>query len=106
MNVAELAENEIREYGEHVSVVFEEREWTSVELNRAARKMGNALREMGVKRGDRVIIQIPNCPEVIQSFQAIWKIGAVVVPVNHLIGGGRKCPYISGLRCRDGNQQR
>lgn len=86
MNVAELAENEIREFGEHVSVVFEGQELTNVEMKRAAMRLGNALRKLGVKRGGRVIIQIPNCPEVLQSFQAIWKIGAVVVPVNHLIG--------------------
>ncbi|MEE8373438.1 MAG: long-chain fatty acid--CoA ligase [Dehalococcoidia bacterium] len=85
MNVAELAEQEIARYGEHGRVLFEGRELTNTEMDREARKLGTALRELGVKRGDRVMIQAPNCPEVVQSFQAIWKIGAVVVPVNYLI---------------------
>jgi len=86
MNIAELAENEIRRFGGHTSLVFENQEWTNVAMDRAARKLGNGLRKLGVKRGDRVIIHMPNCPEVFQSFQAVWKIGAVVVPVNYLIG--------------------
>lgn len=86
MNIWELAENEIRAYGEHVAVMFEGQEFTNVEMGRTERKLGNALKELGVKRGDRVIIQMPNCPEVAESFGAVWRIGAVVVPMNYLIG--------------------
>jgi long-chain acyl-CoA synthetase len=86
MNVAELAENEIRRCGEHVSLVYQDEEWTNVAMGRATRKLANGLRKLGVKRGDRVAINMPNCPEVFQSFQAVWKIGAVVVPVNYLVG--------------------
>ena len=39
-----------------------------------------------MKRGDRVILQMPNCPEVLQGFGAIWRIGAVIVPINYLVG--------------------
>jgi long-chain acyl-CoA synthetase len=85
MNVAELA-LKILEVGEHVSVVFEGQEITNVEMDRAANRLGNALKNLGVRRGDRVIIQMPNCPEVFQSFQAIWKIGAITVPINYQVG--------------------
>jgi long-chain acyl-CoA synthetase len=55
-------------------------------MDRAARKFGNALAKLGVSKGDRVIMQMPNCPEVLQAFQAIWRIGAVAVPINYLVG--------------------
>ena len=86
MNLAELVDDEIRRHGEHVSLVFQDQHWTNVAMNRAARKLASGLRQLGVKRGDRVAINMPNCPEVFQSFQAVWKIGAVVVPVNYLVG--------------------
>jgi long-chain acyl-CoA synthetase len=86
MNIAELGENEIRSFGEHVSLIFEGQEFTNAEMGRTTGKLGNALKKLGVNRGDRVIIQMPNCPEVIQSFGAVWRIGAVVVPMNYLIG--------------------
>lgn len=86
MNVAQLAEDNIKRFGEYVILIFEGQRFTNVEMDRVARKLSNALRKVGVKRGDRVIIQMPNCTEVLQSFQAVWKIGAVVVPISHLIG--------------------
>lgn len=86
MNIAELGEKEIRAFGEHVSLIFEGQEFTNAEMGLTARKLGNALKKLDVNRGDRVIIQMPNCPEVIQSFGAVWRIGAVVVPMNYLIG--------------------
>lgn len=86
MNIAELALRGIEKWGEHVSVVYEGQEFTNVQMDGKARKLGSALRKLGVKRGDRVILQMPNCPEVLLGFQAIWKIGAVAVPVNYLVG--------------------
>jgi long-chain acyl-CoA synthetase len=53
---------------------------------RASKKLATALKELGVKRGDRVILQMPNCPEALQSFSAVWRMGAVIVPINYLIG--------------------
>jgi long-chain acyl-CoA synthetase len=86
MNIAKLAEDRIKDEGERVVLIFEDREITNVEMDRAAKKLGNALKNLGVKRGDRVILQMPNCPEVLQGFQAVWKIGAVIVPINYLVG--------------------
>lgn len=86
MNVAQVADDNIMKFGEYVSLDFEGQEFTNVEMDRMARRLGNGLKRLGVKRGDRVIVQLPNCPEVLQSFQAVWKIGAVIVPISFLIG--------------------
>jgi long-chain acyl-CoA synthetase len=85
MNIAQLALTSLTA-GEHVSVIFEGREYTNIQMDIAARKLGNALKKLGVKRGDRVILQMPNSPEVLQAFQGIWKIGAIAVPINYQIG--------------------
>ena len=70
-----------------MNIVFDGREFTNVEIDRAANRLGNVLRKLGVNQGDRVILQIPNCSEVFQAFQAIWKIGAIAaVPINYLVG--------------------
>ena len=86
MNLAGVAEERVKERGEQVSLFYEEREITNVEMLRASQRMARALKELGVKRGDRVILQMPNCPELLQGFGAIWRIGAVVVPINYLVG--------------------
>jgi long-chain acyl-CoA synthetase len=86
MNLAELPVREIERFGEHVSVIFKGREWTNVEMRSNAMRLANALKSLGIGKGDRVIIQIPNCPEVYHSFQAAYALGAVVVPINFMVG--------------------
>ena len=86
MNIAQLGENRVMEQGEQATLIFEGREITNVEMLRASKKLATALKELGVKRGDRVILQMPNCPEALQSFSAVWRMGAVIVPINYLIG--------------------
>jgi len=43
-----------------------------------------ALVEMGVKRGDRIGISLPNCPQSVIAFYAAFRIGAVAVGFNPL----------------------
>jgi long-chain acyl-CoA synthetase len=86
MNLAKVAEERVKEQGEHLSLFYEGREFTNIEMLRGSRRLARALKELGVKRGDRVILQMPNCPEVLQGFGAIWKIGAAIVPINYLVG--------------------
>ena len=86
MNLAGIAEEGMKEEGERVILIYEGKEITNVEIIRASRKLARALKDLGVKRGDRVILQMPNCPEVLQGFGAIWRIGAVAVPINYLVG--------------------
>lgn len=86
MNLATLGDDNIRTYGEYVSLVFEEREITNVDQHRAAARLANALRRRGIGVGDRVVVMLPNCPEVTQAYGAILRLGAVIVPVIFLLG--------------------
>ena len=62
------------------------------------------LEEEGIKRGDRVAVYMPNCPEFLVAFYAVWSMGAVIVPINsklHVrevswILDNAKCRYILG----------
>ncbi len=50
-------------------------------LDKAIR-FANALRSMGVKKGDRVAIMLPNSPQAVISYFGILLAGGVVVPLN------------------------
>jgi long-chain acyl-CoA synthetase len=52
------------------------------ELNDQANRMANALTAMGVKKGDRAALYLPNCPQYLISYYAILKLGAIVAPNN------------------------
>jgi long-chain acyl-CoA synthetase len=85
MNLATLGDESLRAHGEYVSLAFEGREMTNVEQRRLASRAGAALARLGVGPGDRVVVMLPNCPEVLQAYAAILRLGAVVVPVIFLL---------------------
>jgi long-chain acyl-CoA synthetase len=85
MNIGQGIEDSIKRFGEYDSTYFEGRWYTNVEMNESANRLGNALKGLGIERGDRVGVQMPNSPEVLSAFPAIYKIGAVVVPLNPLL---------------------
>jgi feruloyl-CoA synthase len=57
--------------------------WTYREVVAASHRGAARLLELGVAAGDRVAIMAYNTPEFIVAMVAIWRIGAVLVPVNH-----------------------
>jgi long-chain acyl-CoA synthetase len=86
MSLARLAEDSLEEYGEYTALAFEGRQYTNLDQQRAASRLAHALRRLGVEPGDRVVVMLPNCPEVMQSYGAILKCGGVIVPVIFLLG--------------------
>ena len=85
MNLARLGEENVRRFPEYVALHFEGREWTNVDQQRAACRLANALRRLGIGPGDRVVVMLPNCPEVLHAYGAVLKLGAVIVPVIFLL---------------------
>src|SRR5699024_9907251 len=56
------------------------------ELKRDSLIFANALKALGVKKGDRVAVLLPKGPELIVSVLAIWRLGAVHVPLFTAFG--------------------
>jgi long-chain acyl-CoA synthetase len=85
VNIGSGIEDNIKRFGEYEALYFEGRWYTNAEINRNANLLGNALKGLGINKGDRVAVQMPNSPVVLSAFPAIYKIGAVVVPLNPLL---------------------
>jgi long-chain acyl-CoA synthetase len=86
MSLAHLAEESLDKYGEYVALAFEGHRYTNLDQQREACRLAHALRRLGVGIGDRVVVMLPNCPEVTQSYAAILRCGGVIVPVIFLLG--------------------
>ncbi|MDB4977700.1 MAG: AMP-dependent synthetase and ligase, partial [Myxococcaceae bacterium] len=85
MNLALLADQELAERGVRERLWFEERWYTNRELHDASCRLAGSLRALGIGDDDRVVVLTPNCPEVLISYPAIWRAGAVVVPVLSML---------------------
>jgi acetyl-CoA synthetase len=52
----------------------------------AANRLSNALAGLGVKRGDRIALILPQRPETAIAYMAIFQMGAIALPLSHLFG--------------------
>ncbi|ABC78516.1 AMP-binding protein [Syntrophus aciditrophicus] len=82
MNLGRMLDETCRRYPDHIAVVQEERRLTYAALNAAVNALGNALKDLGLGKNDKLAIVLPNCPEFIISYFAAQKIGAVAVTIN------------------------
>lgn len=58
------------------------------ELDQAVARFANALRNLGVERGDRVALLLPNCPQMVIAYYGGLRAGAVLVPTSPLAAQG------------------
>ncbi len=67
-----------------VCTVFYGSELTYWQVREQALRLANALAAKGVKKGDRIGIQLPNCPQFIVAYLAVMSLGGIVVNINPL----------------------
>ncbi|MER3513871.1 MAG: long-chain fatty acid--CoA ligase [Chloroflexota bacterium] len=77
-------ENSARDFPNHTAVLFKGHRVTYRELNEATDRLAAALAALGVKKGDRVVIFMPNSAQFVISYYAILKAGGIVVATNPL----------------------
>lgn len=85
MSLAYLAERDLAERGEREWLWFEERVYTNRGLHDASCRLARALRALDIGTDDRVIVMMSNCPEVLISYPAVWRIGGVAIPVLNVL---------------------
>jgi acetyl-CoA synthetase len=83
MNVSyNCIDRHLEKHGDKAAIIFEgeqgdTRSYTYRDLYNEVGKLGNALRAMGVKKGDRVVIYMPMIAEAVIAMQACARIGAI-----------------------------
>ncbi|MFH1982280.1 MAG: AMP-binding protein [Pseudomonadota bacterium] len=68
-------------YPDRPALIYLGQSFSYARLKALSERFAGALQEMGVGKGDRVLVYIYNCPQWVIAFLAIQKLGAVIVPV-------------------------
>lgn len=97
MNVAQLLERSALHFPQAPALVFKERRWTFRELDRDASALASGLKGLGLRRGERLGLHLPNWPEFVLAYYAAQKVGAVPLSLN-VTYKAEEIGYI----CRDG----
>jgi len=82
--VQEYLTRAYQEYPEKVAIHFMGRDMTYRELYESSLKFANYLSSLGIGKGDRVAIMLPNCPQNVIGYYGILYAGGIVVQTNPL----------------------
>ncbi|MGD9955277.1 MAG: long-chain-fatty-acid--CoA ligase [Candidatus Nanopelagicales bacterium] len=83
-SLADLLASAVDRFGPQVALDFYGATTTYLELQAQVARMANVLLGLGVRRGDRVALVMPNCPQHVVAFYAVLRLGGVVVEHNPL----------------------
>ncbi|MDR3553153.1 MAG: long-chain fatty acid--CoA ligase [Syntrophobacteraceae bacterium] len=95
MNIAKNLERASLYFPEKPALIFEGRTYSYGELNGRCNRLANALRALGVNKGDRVGLFLPNIPAFPMAYFAVEKLGAIAVSINAM-SKKREVNYIAG----------
>jgi long-chain acyl-CoA synthetase len=84
-NLARQAERHLEQHGDGESLFFEGRWFTRAALADRASRFAAGLIRLGVRPGDRLVVLMANCPEVLITYTAAWRAGVVVTPLIFLV---------------------
>lgn len=80
--IGELVTERARRLGDRPFLRFKNREFTYGDMERLSNSCAHGFTELGLTKGDKVSIMLPNCPEFLHVWFGAAKIGAVEVPIN------------------------
>jgi len=83
-NLGQILTLQASQYPSKPAIIFGQKKINFAELNLYADRLAQGLRKSGVAKGDRVALLLDNSPHFIISYFAVVKLGAIVIPVNHM----------------------
>lgn len=80
--IGEAFDASVRAHAGRIALVAGDRRWTYAELGWLVNHVACHLLRLGLKTYDRVILQLPNCPEFVVAYFACQKIGVIPLAAN------------------------
>src|SRR3989338_3877311 len=84
MNIANVLISATRKFHSKPAIIFRDQPISFLALCDNVFKLANGLLKSGIKKSDKVAIYLPNNPEYIYSYLALFSIGATVVPLDYM----------------------
>ncbi|HOC40527.1 MAG TPA: class I adenylate-forming enzyme family protein [Bacteroidales bacterium] len=96
-DVRQLIIDAAEKFNNKTAFVYNDVEYSFAKLQNDVFKLANGLLNLGLRKGDKVAIYLPNCIEYAYSYYAIYSTGLVVIPIdffltdNEIISIGNHC---------------
>ncbi|OQX57321.1 hypothetical protein B5M50_05960 [candidate division KSB1 bacterium 4484_219] len=94
-NLNYLILNSARQYASNIALSFGSDSVSYQHLYETICRLAQGLHQLGIRKGDRVAVMLPNIPQFPISYYAILKIGAICVPIN-IMSKAKEIHYLLG----------
>ena len=84
LSLYDLLNQSTEKYPTKPAIIFLDHQINYAQLKERVDRLATALHNLGLKKGDRVAIMLPNCPQIVISYYAVSRLGAVAVMINPL----------------------
>src|SRR5438477_336592 len=85
MNIAQHLDRAARHFPDRAAIIFEDQQITYAALQEHVDRVAHGLVGLGVGKGDRVGLFLPNIPEFAIVYLAVQKVGAITVSANVML---------------------
>ena len=84
INLGQMFEEICRRYADNTALIYEDQTITYGMLDRTVAALAHHFQSLGLGKGDKAALMLPNCPEFVVAYFACQRIGAVAVTLNVL----------------------
>ena len=95
LRLDELLRRTALRYPDQTALIFFGRKTNYWALDEAVNRVASGLQRLGLAPGERVGLFMPNCPQLVIAFYAVWRAGGVAVPMNPRATGAEVARYLS-----------
>src|SRR3989338_4514727 len=85
MDVASVLINTTKKFHSKPAIIFRDQPISFLALCDNVFKLANGLLKSGIKKSDKAAIYLPNCPEYVYSYLALFSLGVTVVPLDYML---------------------
>ena len=80
--IYEQFEKAARDFSEKQALLYIGETYSYSHLQEAIEKLAASLHGLGIRKGDKAILYLPNCPQWVMAWFALLRLGAVAIPVS------------------------
>jgi len=81
-SIYEQFERVCQDYPEKPALIYLGKKYNFSQLREATENLAASLHRMGVSKGDKAVLYLPNCPQWVITWLALQRIGAIAIPIS------------------------
>src|SRR5476649_1094812 len=85
MNVYQILTDSARNFAQKPAIIFKDNTVSFIDLKTKVYALARGLQALGLARGKKIALYLPNCPEYVYSYLSSFVLGAVVIPLDYML---------------------